>query len=813
MLAETKTKKNNIVPNFQVVIDSTDDLIYALDKEYKLLYCNDAFKKSFKIFWDIDIQEGDFLTELSKRNSDDELSKVLYQVYQKALSGYKCNKKVSIPLGDSLVTINFKAIPIYEKDEVVYVHISAKEELRDNLQEGESEIIKAELLSDKEDLIKERDKALQLMLDNAERLQMVMEGSNDAFWDWDFENDNIHYSHNSQSIFGKSSSKKENNFNTWRERIHPDDIDKVLDTLLAHMEGETEQYISEYRIEIEENKWKWILDKAKVVIRDENNHPIRIAGTISEISERKEIEFQLKESEERFVEMSNDLPVMLWVSNRRLQITYQNLLTEEFLGSSEKGNKSLLNLLVHPDDIEFTKYFFKDVLRNKVKSSTEIRLKNSKGEYRWMLVTVVPRLLNNNEMIGFLGVGFDITDRKKAEMQLLESETQFNEITSVVGEGIFVIDEKGYLQFTNPEFKKLLGWNKEELDNKIISNVLKDFSSDELEENCSIKSVLETGKRIRVTEDFFLNKDGTKIPVSYVAAPIKRGGKVVGCVTAFHDITEQKKINEETQRYVKELKFNKELMRQNAMESGRMNEMLQESEERLKELNGSKDKFFSIISHDLRSPFTSITGFSEVMMEDIDTLSKEEIKDFASSIHKTSKNVYNLLENLLQWSRIQTGRIEFNPNKISLSEVVDEVIALYQVNAARKKITLFSNLEVEIFIRADKFMLETILRNLISNSIKFTKQTGEISISAKELKNENKVEITVEDTGVGMSSDIKNKLFKIDEHVTTKGTDKEKGTGLGLILSKEFVEKHEGEIWVESELGVGSKFKFTLKLS
>ena len=691
--------------------------------------------------------------------------------------------------------------------------ISAKEEVRDNLDEGESQIIKAELLTDKEDLIKERDEALQLMLDNAERLQMVMEGSNDAFWDWDFENDNIHYSHNSQGIFGKSSSKKENNFNTWRERIHPGDIDRVLDTLLAHMEGETEQYISEYRIEAEENNWKWILDKAKVVIRDENNHPIRIAGTISEISKRKEIEFHLKESEERFVEMSNDLPVMMWVSNRRLQVTYQNSMTEDFLGSSEKGNTSLLNLIVHPDDIEFTKYFFKDILKNKAKSNCEIRLKNSKGEYRWMLVTVVPRLLKNKEMIGFLGVGFDITDRKNTEVQLLESETQFNEITSVVGEGLFVIDEKGYLQFTNPEFKKLLGWNKGELENKTISNVLKDFSSDELEENCSIKSVLETGKRIRVTEDFFLNKDGTKIPVSYVAAPIKRGGKVVGCVTAFHDITEQKKINEETQRYVKELKFNKELMRQNAMESGRMNEMLQESEERLKELNGSKDKFFSIISHDLRSPFTSITGFSEVMMEDIDILSREEIKDFASSIHKTSKNVYNLLENLLQWSRIQTGRIEFNPNKISLSEVVDEVIALYQVNAARKKITLFSNLEEEIFIRADKFMLETILRNLISNSIKFTKQTGEISISAKELKNENKVEITVEDTGVGMSSDIKNKLFKIDEHVTTKGTDKEKGTGLGLILSKEFVEKHEGEIWVESELGVGSKFKFTLKLS
>ena len=230
----------------------------------------------------------------------------------------------------------------------------------------------------------------------------------------------------------------------------------------------------------------------------------------------------------------------------------------------------------------------------------------------------------------------------------------------------------------------------------------------------------------------------------------------------------------------------------------------------MKETNNSKDKFFSIISHDLRSPFTSIIGFAEVMLEDLDTLSKDEIKEFTSSIYKSSKNIQNLLENLLQWSRVQTGRIEFNPIKFDLSNLINDVVALYQVNAARKKITLTNELEKDYPIIADKFMIDTVLRNLVSNSIKFTRQGGEIKIGINELPEEGLLQIAVSDNGVGMKDEVLAKLFKIDEHVTTKGTEKEKGTGLGLILCKEFIEKHNGKIWAESTQGEGSKFKFTI---
>ena len=265
-------------------------------------------------------------------------------------------------------------------------------------------------------------------------------------------------------------------------------------------------------------------------------------------------------------------------------------------------------------------------------------------------------------------------------------------------------------------------------------------------------------------------------------------------------------------RFVEELQFNKELMEENANEFARLNEMLGESESRLTELNASKDKFFSIISHDLRSPFTSIIGFAEVMLEDINTLSQEEIKEFTNSIYKSSKNIQNLLENLLQWSRVQTGRIELNPINFDLNSLINDVIALYHVNAARKKISLVNKVENQYYVKADKFMIDTLLRNLVSNSIKFTNQGGEIKIIVDDSL-EGRLLVTISDNGVGINEETIEKLFKIDSHVTTKGTEKEKGTGLGLILCKEFVEKNNGKIWVESKIGKGSDFKFTLPYS
>jgi signal transduction histidine kinase/ligand-binding sensor domain-containing protein len=229
------------------------------------------------------------------------------------------------------------------------------------------------------------------------------------------------------------------------------------------------------------------------------------------------------------------------------------------------------------------------------------------------------------------------------------------------------------------------------------------------------------------------------------------------------------------------------------------------------ELNASKDKFFSIIAHDLRNPFNNIIGFSELLIEDIKSGDHSRNEKYAGMINISAVQTLRLLENLLEWANSQTGKIPFKPQPIKLGELLNEEFSMLNDLAVRKKIELKSSLTDNLMIMADKNMVLTILRNLISNAIKFTHKNGKVEVSAR-IKNKN-AEISVSDNGIGMTKDTIAKIFRIDTTLSTRGTENEKGTGLGLFLCKEFIEKHGGKIWVESESGKGSIFKFLLPLS
>lgn len=230
--------------------------------------------------------------------------------------------------------------------------------------------------------------------------------------------------------------------------------------------------------------------------------------------------------------------------------------------------------------------------------------------------------------------------------------------------------------------------------------------------------------------------------------------------------------------------------------------------EELKLLNATKDKFFSIIAHDLKNPFNSLLGFSDLLKNDFDQLEKEDMRRFINIIHDSSKHGFNLLENLLQWSRAQTGNIEYFPRLMNIHRLISDCIDIYQNNADKKNIQVYNDIPEELVLLGDKEMLSTVFRNLISNSIKFTGQNGKVKI--KVVKNSKRAIISVIDTGVGVPEEKISSLFKIDVQHSTLGTNNEKGTGLGLILCKEFVEKHGGKIKVESERKNGSEFKVIL---
>ena len=372
----------------------------------------------------------------------------------------------------------------------------------------------------------------------------------------------------------------------------------------------------------------------------------------------------------------------------------------------------------------------------------------------------------------------DMREREKIEEELRENEKKFRELVEFLPEAVYETDAEGKITFVNSAGLEMMGYSKEELESgillpKLVIHEERGLADENMRKRLS--GTINRGFHYRA-----LKKDGTIIPVYMNAVPVIRDDKCIGTRGIAIDITAQKK-NEED---------------------------LKEIAEELKKLNASKDKFFSVVAHDLRNPFTGVIGFTDILLEGYKTFSRDEIKEYAEHIRKTARNTFDLLENLLQWGRIQTNRIVYSPVKLNLHNRIDKVLTLLRPAAHNKEITIIDSTEENTFIKADKYMFQSVMQNLISNAIKFTNRKGTIEIDSEETGNEFK--ISVKDNGIGISPEILERLFDLETVSTRAGTEKESGTGLGLIICKDMLEKQDGTISVESEPGKGSKFTITL---
>lgn len=260
----------------------------------------------------------------------------------------------------------------------------------------------------------------------------------------------------------------------------------------------------------------------------------------------------------------------------------------------------------------------------------------------------------------------------------------------------------------------------------------------------------------------------------------------------------------EIKRYTTELeKLNEELLYSKSLIEENLDARNLLVEE-LEKLNMEKDKFFSIIAHDLRSPFHAFLALTSMMAENISDFSIDELGKISKEMHSKASNLFNLLRNLLEWARIQRGSIVFTPSKIVLAKVLQNIIEAVEDNAKLKEITINKDISDNIVISADEKMLNSLFQNLLSNAIKFTNRGGEVFV--KLATQENSVLIEIRDSGIGMSPELLNKLFKLEEKVGHEGTAGEESTGLGLLLCKDFTDFHRGTIWVESEVEKGSTF-------
>jgi PAS domain S-box-containing protein len=367
----------------------------------------------------------------------------------------------------------------------------------------------------------------------------------------------------------------------------------------------------------------------------------------------------------------------------------------------------------------------------------------------------------------------DVTERKEAEERLRISEEKYRKLFDNSLVGVFSTTLTGEILYVNKALAELLEYDDiSELSLKNISSIYKNSYDRE-----RFIEILRRDRVIREAENTLLTANKREVNVS--VSVVFNGAGFDGFVV---DNTQRNNLHNELKRKNIELDH----------------------------LNQTKDRFFSIISHDLRTPFSPILGFSEILTDELDSLSKEEIREYALNIFKSAKNTYDLLDNLLIWANSHSGDIVLKMEMLNLKQLIDNEISIAAVTAGRKGVLIENKVDFESCVVADKNTLKTVVRNLISNAVKYS-NSGEVVVVKSSINQGNMV-VSVSDNGIGMDSDTLNALFSRRDVVSRPGTSKEAGTGLGLVLCKEFVELNNGSIWAESREGTGSKLSFSLPL-
>lgn len=506
----------------------------------------------------------------------------------------------------------------------------------------------------------------------------------------------------------------------------------------------------------------------------ENNGDYELFGISRDITEKIKAEQAIKESEAKFrnlFENSHDALFVLDGNNkfsdcnpRAIKMTGYSkqeiigqtpmLFSPEYQAKNVRSEDLIIEYGIQSMKQETVNFEWNALKKDGTELIVEISFFNYKGKSKIFTYASVK----------------DITDRKRAEQALQQSEKKFRDLVQNQGEGVAIVDTQENITFANPA---ALGIFEEEMDEVLRKN-LKNFVKNE-DWNKVLQETNSRKKGKKGTYELTIKtQKGENKQIRVSATPIfdeKENFK--GTLSVFVDITKMK-----------------------------------QTEQELRELVATKDKFFNIIAHDLRSPFSAILGFSDILMSKYDKYSPQKKQQFLKAINDSASSTYKLITDLLDWARSQTGKIQFKPEKYQIYELAQEVVQSLNQTARKKNITITNALDTNTEVLADKQMIETIFRNLISNAIKFSNPKGGIIIYG-EITDQN-ITVSVSDSGVGIKPERIGGLFKIDQNTSTKGTADEKGTGLGLILCKEFIDKHNGKIWVESQVGKGSTFSFSL---
>lgn len=583
------------------------------------------------------------------------------------------------------------------------------------------------------------------------RLQRVLEGTNDGFWDWDVASGHVQFSPRAASMLGFTFDEMAPHVSTWESLLHPDDRARVMAVLAQHFEGTREQYEAEQRLRCKDGSWLWVLDRGKVVERDALGRPLRMAGTHTDISQRKKAEREL----DRFFSVSLDLLCIAGFDGtfKRINPAFVDVLGythEELLATP------LLDV-VHPADREAAGAELTRLHGGQTTQHFEVRHVRSDGTIRWIAWTATPVI---DEGLIY-AAGRDITRAKLTEQELRRSEARTRSIIDNALGGLITTNEKGIIESVNPAAERMFGYLSAEMIGRTVCMLI----ATKYESTRQCLAHLRDSALGRVTEWQGLRRDGESFPCEL-------------SLFEFYTADDQRHFAAH---------------------------MLDVSE-RI-EVERMKKDFLSTVSHELRTPLTSIRGSLGLLAAGVMGELPPEARSMVTVAERNSLRLIALINDILDFDKLESGKMEMELRPTSLMRVLERSIESISAFAVQEGV------EIELhcgsgMVMGDEARLSQVTVNLLSNAVKYSHRGGTVVVTA--IPDQGSIEVRVQDHGRGIAPELQKRLFRRFQRVDSSDSRTTPGTGLGLAICKAIVEQHGGAIGVESKEGEGSMFWFRI---
>jgi len=634
-----------------------------------------------------------------------------------------------------------------------------------------------------------------------ERFRYVIEATNDGLWDWNLIDDTMFFSDRYYTMLGYEPGEFESSPKSWENLLHPDDLVPSKEVLSKYLKDQLPEFNLEFRLRAKDKTWRWIHARGKIVEWDDAGNPQRIVGTHMDISDRKLMESELRESRNLLQSVLDTIPVRVFWKDRYLRYLGCN---KPFALDAGFDNPNSLVGLTDFDmgwRNEAALYQAADravMASGKPKLNYEEPQTTPTGEIIWLKTSKIPLKNERGEVIGILGTYDDITESKRSREQVELERTYFEQLFESSPEGIVVLDVNDCIIRANSEFSRLFGYTEDEMVGKPINSLI--VPNDFKKEGQELTNAVAKGDTI-MKETVRMRKDGSLVHVSILGHPIYFHGGKIAVYGIYRDITDRKAVEEELIHKTHEIEAQNEEYRV-------INEELYEAKQKAEESDRLKSAFLANMSHEIRTPMNGILGFSQLLTNP--ELSDAEVKEYVDIVQGCGNQLLSIINDLIDISKIEANQITISYSEVNLNQLMHEQFLLFKPKVQEKNIEFSYSKglpDEESNITIDSARVKQVVGNLLNNAIKFT-QEGEIKFGYFLKKDF--LHFFVEDTGVGISHQHFETIFERFSQVETRLAEQTGGTGLGLAISKAYIKKMGGDIWVESTPGKGSTFHFTL---